>query len=527
MNADGWLAGKRVDDDTDGLWRIHDNLYDLSKFNHPGSQFWIEMSKGTDITELFESSHPNIEKAKNLLPKYFARHVDPKKARNSSALTFYPDGFYCTLRSRVWEVLKENGGGAASWDMLAFHDLLLLTVLLCIASMVLPVCDEPKYWISIAFVSGFLLSCLGSVGHNFFHHRDNWRMYSWDLTLYSSYEWRITHGYSHHNYPNSVLDFEISAMEPFLYWLPVEKNLFRRTFSFLILQILSCLAMFIQFTSRYIAALLGKKRLRPENLLPVLLFVFLCLLRGIAVLHDAGLLTVVATQLQSSYNPFSWPHVLTDSVCPLLTACIHETFLRLVFMYVCCSWVFHNVSLSAGHHHPDIWHEGDVIAAKELDFGIFQLSAVGDRPGIDANAYVSACCYGQHAIHHLFPTVDQSKLGLLLPVLKQTCEEFFIMDAVDAKPGRDEPSVSDISATRIFLEHRQMSAADGFWGMVHELSRTKASAANAITSYRKHISAEAGSKSKANVTEIPANISRATSTIDGPTKRQTKVASKA
>lgn len=367
LNADGWLAGKRVDDNTDGLWRIHDELYDLNKFDHPGGKFWIEMSQGTDITELFESSHPNIEKAKQLLPKYLARKVDPKQGRNTSALTFHPDGFYCTLRSRVWEVLKNNGGGAASWDMLAFHDILLLTVLSTLACMMLPLYDDPACWVTIAFVGGFLLSCLGSVGHNFFHHKDNWRMYSWDLTLYSSYEWRITHGYSHHNYPNSILDFEISAMEPFIYWLPEEKNAIRRTFSFVFLQILSCLAMFIQFSSRYFAALIGRKKLRPENLIPLCLFVFLWLVRSATVLHATGMLPAA--------SPWS-------ALQPVLLLSLRETFHRLVVMYILCSWVFHNVSLSAGHHHPSIWHEGDLIT-KEMDFGVFQ---VGPISGATASA---------------------------------------------------------------------------------------------------------------------------------------------
>jgi hypothetical protein len=365
LNADGWLAGKRIDDDTDGFWRIHDALYDLSKFDHPGGKFWIEMSKGTDITELFESSHPNIEKARLLLPKFFVRNVDPKKVRNTAALTFHPDGFYCTLRSRVWEILKKNGGGGASWDMDAFHDLMLSAVVWSLMLMMLPMFDEPKHWVPIAFVAGFLLSCLGSVGHNYFHHKDNWRMLSWDLTLYSSYEWRITHGYSHHNYPNSALDFEVSVMEPFVWWLPVKKSPICRGTSYFVLQILTCLGMFIQFISRYANALLGKKWLRPESLLPLVLFAFVWVVRSAAVLFEEGLLVPASP----------WPILDTASPAlqPLLEACLRETLLRMVVMYVMCSWVFHNVSLAAGHHHPEIWHEGDAIA-KEMDFGVFQVS---------------------------------------------------------------------------------------------------------------------------------------------------------
>ena len=59
-SPEGWLAKKREMDGIDpGLWRIHDKLYDLSSFakRHPGGTFWIESTKGTDITEAFEVSH--------------------------------------------------------------------------------------------------------------------------------------------------------------------------------------------------------------------------------------------------------------------------------------------------------------------------------------------------------------------------------------------------------------------------------------------------------------------------------------
>jgi Cytochrome b5-like Heme/Steroid binding domain len=50
-----------MDDDYGNLLRVHDNLYDLSPFveKHPGGSQWLEVIRGTDITELFECSHPN------------------------------------------------------------------------------------------------------------------------------------------------------------------------------------------------------------------------------------------------------------------------------------------------------------------------------------------------------------------------------------------------------------------------------------------------------------------------------------
>lgn len=54
--GDGWIEGRRMVDGAEGLWRINDRLYDLTNFLaiHPGGSEWLTITKGTDITELFE-----------------------------------------------------------------------------------------------------------------------------------------------------------------------------------------------------------------------------------------------------------------------------------------------------------------------------------------------------------------------------------------------------------------------------------------------------------------------------------------
>lgn len=51
-----FLEARRKTDGAEGLWRIRDNLYDLEGFAklHPGGAEWIRLTKGTDITEIFE-----------------------------------------------------------------------------------------------------------------------------------------------------------------------------------------------------------------------------------------------------------------------------------------------------------------------------------------------------------------------------------------------------------------------------------------------------------------------------------------
>lgn len=57
----------------------------------------------------------------------------------------------------------------------------------------------------LQMMAGFLLGMTVVGSHNFFHKRDNFRMYYMDLSPLSSYEWRISHACSHHLYPNTVL----------------------------------------------------------------------------------------------------------------------------------------------------------------------------------------------------------------------------------------------------------------------------------------------------------------------------------
>lgn len=56
QTAYSFLEARRQIDAAEGLWRIRNNLYDLEGFAkfHPGGAEWIRLTKGTDITELFE-----------------------------------------------------------------------------------------------------------------------------------------------------------------------------------------------------------------------------------------------------------------------------------------------------------------------------------------------------------------------------------------------------------------------------------------------------------------------------------------
>lgn len=59
-----------------------------------------------------------------------------------------------------------------------------------------------------------------------------------------------------------------------------------------------------------------------------------------------------------------------------------------------------------------------------MDWGVFQLDAVLDRKDITGSHFLVLTNFGDHALHHLFPTIDHGLLEHLYPVFKKTCKQF-------------------------------------------------------------------------------------------------------
>lgn len=423
-----WLKVKqgvdKVNEETDAdhphLWRIHDHLYDFSKFQHPGGNSFLEITRNTDITELFESQHVDIEKARAYLAKYFVKKA--KTQRNSACFTFNEKGFYATLRRRVFNAIlskKLNVKVDYVQSVKCVHDsLLVLFMGLFLRCMTLE-----SGWLCILtiFATGCLLSCVAISAHNFFHQKDNWRMYSFDLTLNSSHEWRISHVYSHHAFANTMMDYEIAAFEPFCNFLDytAKTTAIGRLSTFLFTILVFPIGMHATAIKRVVLALLGGPRLRTEHSLPLFLLLF-----GI-VLHCRS-----ASGLDSLWTN------------------IREAVWRSTLIHMVCSAVFLHVGLAAGHHLESVWHASDPLPISlssspqtssatpnppsdkatvpvRVDWGSFQLVAlVGEHPSVDSSTFLTAISFGRHALHHLFPTLDHGALPALVPLLHETLVEF-------------------------------------------------------------------------------------------------------
>lgn len=373
-----YLEGRRQVDGAEDLWRIGNSLYDLEGFAkfHPGGAEWIRLTKGTDITELFQTHHLT-DKATKLLPKYFIREaVVPRKL----PLTFEPNGFFSTFKRRALEALKDVNFHQPSTKTNLIADFLFTS------SLIFSILTAyTQSYLMIVF-TGILLAWTAISGHNYLHMKDNFRMYYFDLSTMSSKDWRITHAMSHHMYPNTLWDYEIYAFEPFIHWLPDPKKSLVMTFvSQLMSPIIWALVFYEQAIKRYYSVFFEYKTFEIRDAIPFFLPVLMS---------------------------FFTPNFFTAVKLWLL-------------IIMATSFIFSIIGFNAAHHHPDIFHDGDIYR-DDYDWGVLELDAVRERKVIDDSDFLVLTNFGLHGLHHLLPTVDHSYLPLCVNAFEQTCKEFGI-----------------------------------------------------------------------------------------------------
>ncbi len=98
--------------------------------------------------------------------------------------------------------------------------------------------------------------------------------------------------------------------------------------------------------------------------------------------------------------------------CLIYNLCMHAA---------CGHWVAFT-TLSATHHHPHSYHAGDYLHPSR-DWGIQQIDSQGEVRK-SGSLFLIAATFGDHLLHHFFPTVDHSKLRHLYPALEETLDEF-------------------------------------------------------------------------------------------------------
>lgn len=373
-----WLEDKQETDGAEGLWRIHDNLYDLTDFvnKHPGGKDWLELTKGTDITEAFEVHHLS-SKPKDLLKGFF---VGKAKTKRNVPYTFEENGFYKSLKREVIEVLKTVPNQSRKTTNFFVDSLLILVFTFSVISN--------SYWnYFLGIISGMLLGMLTTAAHNYMHRRDNFRMYYFQFSLMQVRQWRISHILSHHLHTNTINDLEITDWEPLFQYMAVKKSLRLRYLVYFYLPLMRLMGFHMVFIKKMIPLLKGNfKGCGIDDLVPFSLPLAMYLLSGQGFLATCWMWTFI-----------------------IMVSSLHFCF----------------VGLSAAHHHPDIFHDGDTPrATKDYDWGLSQLDAVMDRKEITGSHFLVLTNFGDHALHHMFPTIDHGILEHLYPALFKVMDKF-------------------------------------------------------------------------------------------------------
>lgn len=198
--------------------------------------------------------------------------------------------------------------------------LLVFTYLAAILSTYHPIGIVP----ASLLMTGLVIS-----GHNYLHKADNVRMYYFNMGFSSFRQWRVTHVLSHHCFPNTRLDVEMYFMEPLLNWWPSadgKTSIWLRYGSWAYAWILCCFMHILDFVLRNVFRLreFGSLRL-AENLAELLPF------------------TVPAMMYVFGSEAIGLWYVW-----------------RVWLAIVCCSsFMFGWIALNAGHHHPEVFHDGD------------------------------------------------------------------------------------------------------------------------------------------------------------------------
>ncbi|XP_055306129.1 cytochrome b5-related protein-like [Sitodiplosis mosellana] len=87
------------------------------------------------------------------------------------------------------------------------------------------------------------------------------------------------------------------------------------------------------------------------------------------------------------------------------------------------SFMFSIIALNADHHHPEVVHDGDPVR-KSYDWGLYSVDTIMDRQELRGNTLLTLTNFGDHALHHLFPTLDHGILPELYDDFFATLLEF-------------------------------------------------------------------------------------------------------
>ena len=413
-----WLVKRAREDCTAGataslpanrtaeLWLVHGKWYDLSGWapSHPGGSWWLEQTRGMDITDLVETHHFDTGAVDAVL----ARHcVGEAPAAYRPFFDFEEGGLFRTLKRRVTAALSAVGGGSGGKGSTvplrsaraATAGFLWQCRLVLLAHVALFAWTARSGSLLGAAFTGVTISSLHGIGHNFIHQADAanpWRYAAvaggWKVHLQ-----RISHAISHHPRPNTFHDLEILGLEPFLFNMVCSPR------------------------NHPAVALYGPLLCASAHLLDVLLL-WWRMLRG-------------ATPVRLE--------CFSNALQLLLLCCCGASHgaARGALCFAAMFLVFGAIDSFAGfplHHTERAWTEGNTHHARKRDLAEHIVASTVDYDVGSMGSWQSLLCFElmpNHCLHHCFPTLDCSRFDTVRPVFEATLREFGVRQQLLPQPA--------------------------------------------------------------------------------------------
>lgn len=190
-------------------------LYDPEDIapTHPGGTAFVRVCAGTDATALYETHHLDIARADKWLARLPARGTYTPPAHAAPARFVR----YGALRAKVRGLLPRAADRRATAG--AVHTRAFTLAMALAAHAALLACTRLSGALLLACVASAVCNTVcGGFGHNGLHvlHPSALLL---DWNGLSAYEWLLEHVHSHHMHVNTPRDHDAISMRPFLRWL--------------------------------------------------------------------------------------------------------------------------------------------------------------------------------------------------------------------------------------------------------------------------------------------------------------------
>ena len=137
---------------------------------------------------------------KGLLHKYYVKDAHSQRV---SRYDYTDDTLFVKLRKKALEVLPTRESRQPTTEMRTFACGIVGFWILCFWAL----CSYPS--VLTCLIYSYAMLVMQGVGHNFSHQNSIFK-HAFDPSWITYRDWMVSHGLSHHTYPNTKLDMEIT-----------------------------------------------------------------------------------------------------------------------------------------------------------------------------------------------------------------------------------------------------------------------------------------------------------------------------